>query len=320
MSLEPDWQRSLAAHRQARSFNHPNIIRPLAAIVRNPTAYLMYEWADGGNLRDYWRSNRRPDLTPRFIKLMVEQLRGLADALETLHNSEGGSYRHGDIKPENILRLRGEGLAEAQADLGVLKLSGFGIARYHEEVTAVRHSATTTMSSPRMYEAPGAATSFNQPRSRRYDIWSMGCVILEFIAWALYGHDGLEVMDSRIAGDFGRPSPLYVIDRTGFANTARLHPEVNTIMNVIAADRECRGHTALGDLLRLVRDRLLVVNLSLQHDPTGPSERQSAPDFEAVPPDNGIARADAGELRDALETIIRRGNVSENYWFTRTSR
>ena len=34
-----------------------------------------------------------------------------------------------------------------------------------------------------MYEPPEAEIVSDQPMSRRYDVWAMGCVCLEFLIW-----------------------------------------------------------------------------------------------------------------------------------------
>lgn len=351
-SLERDWQQGIAAHRDIGKLNHPHIIRSIAAITRGDKRYLMYEWADGGNLWDYWRSHKRPELSSRFIKEIVEQFRGLADALESLHNYRAGSYRHGDLSPENILRLAGQGSDQSQTDFGVLKLSGFGLAKRHTIVTALR-AATTTRDGTRRYEAPETVTQFNQGRSRRYDIWSIGCIMLELLIWILYGYEGLHSFYSKVVGEFGERNPYYAMDKTAPLARAQVHPAVEAIMTSISRDRECRGRTALGDLLHLIKDRLLVVNLNQKQsnypasvswqqpstiideetsysepevpsiiitEPASSSRQQIPSDLDSHGRERRSARADARELRDGLDDIMNRGEADELYWFTGMNR
>ena len=51
------------------------------------------------------------------------------------------------------------------------------------------------------YEAPEAIGELNGPRSRLYDVWSMGCITLEFIIWLLYGNDELNNFYGQLKGD-----------------------------------------------------------------------------------------------------------------------
>src|SRR5256885_5266766 len=45
--------------------SHPNLIQRIASITRGRQRYLMFLWADGGNLRDFWVGDPRPKVTDR---------------------------------------------------------------------------------------------------------------------------------------------------------------------------------------------------------------------------------------------------------------
>lgn len=130
----------------------------------------MFEWADNGNLRDFWRTTHTHNLTCSLVKGVIEQVLGLATALEAAHNlnKTEASYRHGDLKPENILCFKGEG------QIGTLKTGDWGEAKFHEEdqVTEMRSSRTTAKHGTRRYEAPEVKTGvqvkwLRQSRKRR---------------------------------------------------------------------------------------------------------------------------------------------------------
>lgn len=92
----------------------------------------MFRWADGGNLQEFWRNNAKPKLSTALVRDVIQQLHGLADALEKLHGFGPGdsSYRHGDVKPENILRVRTRVVAERQnsdIDVGIFKIADMGL-------------------------------------------------------------------------------------------------------------------------------------------------------------------------------------------------
>lgn len=135
--LEKEWQKEVKAHRDIAACNHSNIIKFITAISRDYERYLMFEWANGGNLREFW-INDRPRLTKPMVKDILIQIRGLADALEEIHSK---GFRHGDIKPENVLRVKTPGNDSA---VGTLKICDMGLTKYHYFATQLREQATDT--------------------------------------------------------------------------------------------------------------------------------------------------------------------------------
>jgi Protein kinase domain len=282
----------------------------------------MFRWADGGNLREFWQTNKEPQLSVSLVRDVVIQLRGLADALDELHSYGGGgsSYRHGDVKPENILRVRTKPLSHTEIDVGILKLADMGLAKHHTVVTEFRPPTSMRYTTYR-YEPPEVIldVSANSGRSRRQDIWSLGCVTLELIIWLLYGAQALSEFNAEwIVGEMGEQSPYFEIEGKGPNRTAKVHPAVDTTMDALSRDQECRAgeDTAVKDLLRIVRRQLLIVHLGA---PTmmgigGPSS----------PPNNstilGRSRASARDLCLALDNIIGKGEKRESYWCTGKSR
>jgi serine/threonine protein kinase len=226
--------------------------------------YVMFEWAGGGNLRRMWKATPSPELTGNLVKLVVEQLLGLATALSAAHNlqspgSSGASYRHGDLKPENILVFPNDN------PVGTLKIGDWGEAKYQGKVTAIRPSRTTTKFGTRRYEAPeveiGLKTAWlgqsERRRSRLGDIWAMGCITLEFIVWLLYGLKGLEKFNNDVFGE-----TFYQVSIVNGKKAAQVHVAVVRWMERISKEPACAvGTTALGDLLEFVQTQLLVVNL-----------------------------------------------------------
>ena len=110
--------------------------------------------------------------TQRMLPDIMSNLRTffgcLASALAYLHSQ---NVRHKDIKPQNILVLRGDVL-----------LTDFGLSRnFTDDVGST--STGMTPASPR-YCAPEVAAF--EPRNTSSDIWSLGCVFLEMVS-ALQG-------------------------------------------------------------------------------------------------------------------------------------
>lgn len=156
------------------------------------------------------------------------------------------------------------------------------------------------------YEPP-EATKENK-WSRRYDIWSIGCIILEFIVWMVYGTNELLEFNKRIANELGKQEHYFRQDRANGGTSFRVHPAVTSMMDRLSQHPHCiAGQTALGDLLWVVRNKLLVVALESPAAGTGNSQQFSAnTQFQA--------RADAKILKSDLDSIIRRGNQRGSYW------
>jgi len=271
----------------------------------------MFPWADG-NLREFWMTYRGVSRRPEVVKQVIDQLYGLASALDTMHNLNAHAgrnaslspdvitlsrtntsfenIRHGDLKPENILRF-----ALNEADLGTLKIGDLGLAKHHLLHTDDRRGQSLTSYGTLRYRAPEAVTNSNGPRSRGEDIWAMGCIVLEFIIWILHGNQGLEKFNKDTIteqGDAQLPPPFFVKLSDGGVTGAILRPEVQQwIETDLPKDRDCQRDSAIGDLLSIVKNKLLVIN----HQP------QEA----ATSPNSGAAniRAVAREFRNALGEI-----------------
>ncbi|KAF1850768.1 uncharacterized protein K460DRAFT_274684, partial [Cucurbitaria berberidis CBS 394.84] len=359
------WELEASALEAINKLDHPHIVKCIAAIRRGNSRYFMFPWADGDSLRDFWDETPRQAPNANIIEQAIVQLRGIADALDRLHNFDGGrsdddaigrgisirletpvvqetqlhnetngerqvkldnevddyknaekaeSIRHGDLKPENILRF-----LDKQSDLGTLKIADMGLAKRHVVATQERGKATSTRYGTRRYEAPETVTAKNA-RSRLYDIWSMGCITFEFIIWILYGNVELKNLYTQIEGNAQQVCQYYEIVDTNELQGARIHPVVlRWLEHVEKNDPECSVdfNSAIKDLLRLVREQLLIV-------PLPPNRKSSTVGGRGLaPPALGQTvtryRATAAQFRDALDGILSKAKVP-GYIFTGNDR
>ncbi|CAI0642010.1 unnamed protein product [Colletotrichum noveboracense] len=238
-----------------RDLRHPHLIRAIAYYTRGNKHFLVFPWAAGGNLRDFWQKDPPQKLDADFLAWAFTQLSGLASAMEKLHSSER-NCRHGDLKPENILCFENINRTDALAQPWLV-IADVGLAKDHNQATEFRIGATSTLSGTVMYEAPEAVTHKDKPRSRRYDIWSIGCLYFEFLIWMLYGKDQL----SRFGQDVTSPDGSRKFFEVIGPGTARLKPRVQKWIEWISRDPRCPETTAVYRLLQLIRLRLLVVDV-----------------------------------------------------------
>jgi serine/threonine protein kinase len=194
------------------SQKHPNTMPLLATYKFGGRYHLLFPWASG-NLREYWRSNSMPNWNQPTCIWFLKQVYGLVSALEVIHNFKHNHIatsesmqvdfgrltaakilrptqlqidaslakygRHGDLKPENILRLED----------GTLQVADFGLGRFHRLESRSKVDPESVGGSP-TYSPPEVAVG--EKVSRAYDIWSLGCIFLEFITWLSGGFDGLK--------------------------------------------------------------------------------------------------------------------------------
>ncbi|KAI0532296.1 hypothetical protein GGR58DRAFT_507576 [Xylaria digitata] len=265
--------------------NHPHLLKRIASFTRDSKHYFLFEWADGGNLRDFWRTLDRyhkARLSKTLLKEVSCQIRGLSHGICVLHNlKDSESWRHGDLKPENILRFTDPDDPRA---LGVLQIADFGLAKRHDVSTGDRSIVSNSAYGSARYAPPEAVTSRREPRSRVYDIWSMGCIVLEFVIWPLYGFEELD----RFHGEFDYrehclPITSYFFSSTGDSE-ATVHPTVIRWFDRMFREDICGVNTFLGEILRLIKQRLLVVELPNESEHHG--------------------RATAVKFRDTMDKIL----------------
>lgn len=230
------------------ALNHDHLIKHLGTFTRNTTHYVIYPWAAGGTLADFWEHQNLYARGTSLIVWCLQQMLGIAQAIEALHSI---NCRHGDMKPENILHFSGPN--------GRLVVSDVGVSRKHDKATRLRQGGTTTRATTPSYEAPETFSTKDTPRARRYDVWSIGCIFLEFSLWILHDMASIESFHH------ARHGPDYAFYIANTSATARrkpeIHPVVTTALKLLRQDLRCKGDTIFGNFLDLIEERLLQVNV-----------------------------------------------------------
>ncbi|RSL41640.1 hypothetical protein CEP54_015754 [Fusarium duplospermum] len=241
-----------------------HLIPLLASCERGSTYYLLFPWANGGTLRDFWGEHDCKPRTTGLIRWALEQILGLVDGIRALHNH---NIRHGDIKPQNILVFE----EHQGANLATLVLADMGGSKFHKEATDLRSSATMTAESTVSYEAPETDDDQqnNTPRPRRYDMWSAGCMFLEFTVWLVYDFAAVNGFHKKRKDQNDPVSPGNFFSREPGQST-RIHPAVTEAVRHLRKHPLCKHGTALGDLVAVINDRLLQIK---------PADRALAPEL-----------------------------------------
>ncbi|KAI8722678.1 Protein kinase domain-containing protein [Fusarium sp. LHS14.1] len=270
-----------------RGLQSDHMIKAIAYYVYDGKHHFMFPWAEHGNLWEFWTKGQRPRLERPYIISVFAQLRGLADAIEQLHDKK--ICRHGDLKPENILCFSQDN-NDGSSSPGVrMVITDVGLARDHIERTQFRTSTNTRVSTKR-YAGPEMDVAPLAPLSRRFDIWSMGCILLEFVVWMLYGGEELiRCTETPI-------TTFYKVKRDEGEGviSVEIDPTVQGWISYISKDWRCASGTAIERLVHLITDKLLVVNVQDPIEPSDPTEK----------PEQQKARTHACEMRKGLEDIL----------------
>jgi serine/threonine protein kinase len=195
--------------KRLNDLEHPHIIRLLATFSYKGHFHMIFPWANG-NLQDFWKKNPidAPARAPGHLAdWLCQQVLGLTHALTNVHDTQRSGHnaeilsthsdtrthgRHGDIKPENILWFDDTGQKADGRSLGVLKLADFGLADFHSKFSksgANAKGVTGTYQAPEI-DVVGVV-------SQKYDMWSLGCVLMEFIVWYVAGWEGVDNFSKR---------------------------------------------------------------------------------------------------------------------------
>lgn len=169
---------------------HPHLISLLATYEYRRAYYLIFPWADG-DLDDLWVvHNPEPYFDTKTFRWVAKQCEGIASGLVKIHNYQTSNSkchpgfretrygRHGDLTPQNILWFD-------DADGGMLKITDFGLSEFsttHSKTYRPRSGVATTMS----YRPP-ESDIVGGKIGQSSDIWTLGCLYLEFITWLLGG-------------------------------------------------------------------------------------------------------------------------------------
>ncbi|KAK1988376.1 kinase-like domain-containing protein [Colletotrichum cereale] len=231
---------------ETRGIKDRHLIRYLFFCERDQSYFIAFPWAEGGNLQEFWMLNKS---NQGYMLWSLQQMLGISGALRKLHDI---NCRHGDLKPGNILHFTDGGL-------GKLVIADVGISKVHTAATNMRLVGTITRATTPSYEPPEALKKTDQPRPRRYDIWSMACIYLEFVIWMIYGFKAINSFaESREeATSIKGTSNFYTLR----GDTAEIHPSVLDAFAVLRSDPRCKGDTALGALINLITHHLLLIQV-----------------------------------------------------------
>lgn len=232
---------------QKQSERH--LIKLLLTFQHGERCYLLFEWADG-NLEEFWESHKVDAMSDSWA---LKQCLGVATALKRIHGTAtwqeeerkrlaletGGKPqrdwgRHGDIKPRNILWFKSHGDEHHH-----LVISDLGLTQFHSELTKSAVPVSRIGGFTQAYRPP--EMDLGRGISQSYDIWSLGCVLLEFCLWYCLDANAINIfLDRRAVEDESDTQGLEedkffnVVEKSG-KRRAYLKPVVGKVSLILSS-------------------------------------------------------------------------------------
>lgn len=178
------------------------IVTHLATWTQDEMYCMLFPYAQC-NLGEWMQQNQPQVNRKEHLLWLLDQFKGLASALKQIHDlsvdspvsgplllqppsptaqRDHKSGWHHDLKPENILYF-----FETRPPRGSFRIADWGSGK----VNTYRSGSigTETPSGTLTYEPPDFM--LEGKTSRPYDVWSLGCVFLELLVWALSGSEAI---------------------------------------------------------------------------------------------------------------------------------
>lgn len=153
--------RFLQEAKATAALNHPNILSIYEIDEHDNGSFIVLEYIDGQNLKDYLATIKTGSGVP--IKQAIKWLEIIAQGLKVAHDK---GIIHRDIKAENIMLTQS----------GQLKIMDFGLAKLRNQNTMTRAgSSLGTLG----YMSPEQAQGMNA--DNRSDLWSLGILFFELL-------------------------------------------------------------------------------------------------------------------------------------------
>ncbi|KAI1102225.1 hypothetical protein F4804DRAFT_343428 [Jackrogersella minutella] len=180
--FQVSYENEIRALRTLKNSSPPNIITYYGSFRQNGTYNIILEYADGGDLAEFFKRTQSPrgDDVKLFWESLSQCFRGL-HCIHHLMDDKSVNGIHEDIKPENILLIKG---ASGSYYDFIPKIADFGLFTHVRESKAISSEAmgNDKVGNQLYSSAPNMINT-------RADIFSFGAVLSEACAWIKGGFD-----------------------------------------------------------------------------------------------------------------------------------
>lgn len=198
---------------ELNKLNNKHLIKLLFAFTQDEKPGLIFPLAEcslDAYFRDTDPTKYSKEKQARHTPWLFEQFSGLAHGLAQVHennqarmselspNETTTGYHH-DIKPSNILLFLEHETGKhpfegAELEFGRLQISDFGLGKFR---TKLEGTGTQSIQGTVAYRAPECdPEEGSKMQNRMYDIWCIGCMLLELLVWLFEGPEGHKKFES----------------------------------------------------------------------------------------------------------------------------
>ncbi|KAI1184739.1 kinase-like domain-containing protein [Nemania serpens] len=174
---------------QLKSFNGtiaPNLVTLLTTFKHQDKRHFLFPWATC-DLFSYWDTEQTQPRMLENARWFSKQIVGLVEAVSAIHwplHMEHRYGRHGDLKPDNILWFK----PYKKDPKGILVVSDMGFTVAHSTYSRSKDAPGKVAHFTPEYRPPELDTETGFV-SRKYDVWTLGCIFLEMVIWFLGGKE-----------------------------------------------------------------------------------------------------------------------------------
>ena len=255
--------------RVLRNLSHAHIVTHLATWEQDGRHYIILPYAQC-DLRQYMERNTFAQkdawLLDQKNAWLLDQFRGMAEAVRQIHDKKEPTSSlavvtpapgelttawHHDIKPENILFFLDSG-----SSYGIFRLADWGSAKVNPYRTRSHNTGSpigTLTYEPPEYTSKGKT-------SRPHDLWSLGCVFLELLVWAVFGWKHLQTFSDKRDGKRHATSETDALPDDTFwqksGNNYELRQSVVTQLQNLDEELEKSGALAFKEVVGYIRRML----------------------------------------------------------------
>jgi serine/threonine protein kinase len=188
---EQQFEKELEQLKRFNGLVHDHLVTLLVTFTLNKRYHFLFPYAES-TLEQYWEDVKSPNRDLATIRWASKQCSGIMAAIDSIHdpkhlkNLTVRKYgRHGDIKPDNILWFK-----SSKDPRGILVISDMGLSSFN------RDTSRSNIPNTKIPKVPG----YRPPEcdiqggiiSRAFDIWTVGCLLVELLTWLLGGWELLE--------------------------------------------------------------------------------------------------------------------------------
>ncbi|KAH8692138.1 hypothetical protein BGW36DRAFT_464696 [Talaromyces proteolyticus] len=162
-----------------------HLVRHLASYRKAEVDFILFPLAKY-NLEKFWNQDPIQRSDPKVAQWALKQMIGIANALEVAQimpypRTENGY--HGNIEPKCILWFNTDNRPGGDP-FGILQLN------FNFAFPSQSKPSLSKFDLSETYRAP--ETQINEQNNKKTDVWSLGCVYIEFITWVLMGWSGIQ--------------------------------------------------------------------------------------------------------------------------------